>query len=99
MIRSVHMNCCVAAQKSVLLFKGPGSLNFVFLIGGNVEYLKAYPLPLTPPSLVILQYLEMFISLTNESHDFCNRGHRLSVNIFTFFFLVFASEGKVYKLV
>jgi hypothetical protein len=38
-------------QKRFLLFKGPGSFNF-FLIGGNVDILKAYLLiPLTPPPL------------------------------------------------
>ena len=39
-------------------FKGPRSFTFFFLIGGNVEYFKTCRLiPLTPPSLVILQYL------------------------------------------
>jgi hypothetical protein len=40
MIRSVHMNSCLAAQIHFMLFK----------IGGNVDELKAYGLiPLTPP--------------------------------------------------
>jgi hypothetical protein len=42
----------LAAQKRFLLFKGPGSFKKNFLIGGNVEYLKAYRLiPLIPPLL------------------------------------------------
>jgi hypothetical protein len=53
MIRSVHMNCRVAAQKRFLLFKGRGSYTNFFLIGGNVEYLKAYRTDTThtPPPL------------------------------------------------
>jgi hypothetical protein len=55
MIRSVHMNSCLAAQIRFMLFKGPGSFKKNFKIGGNVDELKAYRLiPLTPPpSLVI----------------------------------------------
>jgi hypothetical protein len=50
MIRSVHMNRCLAAQICFLLFKGPGSFKTIFKIGGNVDRLKAYRLkPLTPP--------------------------------------------------
>jgi hypothetical protein len=50
MIRSVHMNSCLAAQIRFMLFKGPGSLKKFFKIGGNVDELKAYRLiPLTPP--------------------------------------------------
>jgi hypothetical protein len=49
MIRSVHMKSCLAALKRFLLFKGPGSFKNFFVIGGNVEYFKAYRLiPLTP---------------------------------------------------
>ncbi len=39
MNRSVHMNCCLAAQKRFSLFKGPGSLKKIKM-GRNVEYLK-----------------------------------------------------------
>jgi hypothetical protein len=50
MIRSVHMNSCLAAQLRFMLFKGPGSIKKNFKIGGNVDELKAYRLiPLTPP--------------------------------------------------
>jgi hypothetical protein len=50
MIRSEHMNFCVAAEKRVMLFKGPGSFKNCFKIGGNVEELKSYRLiPLTTP--------------------------------------------------
>jgi hypothetical protein len=52
MIRSVHINSCLAAKKRFLLFKGPGSFKIFFKIGGNVEHLKAYRLiPLIPPLL------------------------------------------------
>jgi hypothetical protein len=35
-----------------MLFKGPGSFKKFFIIGGNVDELKAYRLiPLTPPLL------------------------------------------------
>jgi hypothetical protein len=52
MIRSVHMNSCLAAQIRFMLFKGPGSFKKNFKIGGNVDELKAYRLiPLTPPLL------------------------------------------------
>jgi hypothetical protein len=37
MIRSVHMNNCLAAQIRFLLFKGPGSFKTIFKIGGNVD--------------------------------------------------------------
>ncbi len=52
MIRSVHINSCLAAQIRFLLFKGPGSFKTIFKTGGNVDELKAYRLiPLTPPLL------------------------------------------------
>jgi hypothetical protein len=52
MIRSVHINSCLAAQIRFLLFKGPGSFKTFFKIVGNVDELKAYRLiPLTPPLL------------------------------------------------
>jgi hypothetical protein len=52
MIRSVHINSCLAAQIRFMLFKGPGSFKKIFKIGGNVDELKAYRLiPLTPPLL------------------------------------------------
>jgi hypothetical protein len=44
MIRSVHMNSCLAAQIRFMLFKGPGSFKNFFKIGGNVDELKAYRL-------------------------------------------------------
>jgi hypothetical protein len=44
MIRSVHMNSCLAAQIRFLLFKGPGSFKKIYKIGGNVDELKAYRL-------------------------------------------------------
>ena len=44
MIRSVHMNSCLAAQIRFMLFKGPGSFKNLFKIGGNVDELKAYRL-------------------------------------------------------
>jgi hypothetical protein len=50
MIRSEHMKSCLAALIRFMLFKGPGSFKKKFLIGGNVDELKAYRLiPLTPP--------------------------------------------------
>ncbi len=50
MIRSEHMKSCLAALIRFMLFKGPGSFKKIFLIGGNVDELKAYGLiPLTPP--------------------------------------------------
>ncbi len=50
MIRSVHMNCCLTAQVSFMLFKGPGSFKFFFLICENIDELTGYRLiPLTPP--------------------------------------------------
>jgi hypothetical protein len=50
MIQSGHMKSCLAAQKRFLRFKGPGSFNKIFLIGGNVEDKQAYRLiPRTPP--------------------------------------------------
>jgi hypothetical protein len=52
MIRSVHMNSCLAAKIRFMLFKGPGSFKKIFKIGGNVDELKAYRLlPLTLPLL------------------------------------------------
>ncbi len=49
MIRSEHMKSCLATQMCFMLFKGLGSSKFFFLIGGNVDELKAYRLiPLTP---------------------------------------------------
>jgi hypothetical protein len=52
MIRSVHINSCLAAHMRFLLFKGPGSFKTIFKIGGNVDELKAYRLiPLTHPLL------------------------------------------------
>ncbi len=48
MIRSEHMNSCLAAQIRFMLFKGLGSFKKIFKIGGNVDELKAYRLiPLT----------------------------------------------------
>jgi len=48
MIRSVHINSCLAAQIRFLLFKGPGSFKTIFKIGGNVDELQVYRLiPLT----------------------------------------------------
>jgi len=44
MIRSVHMNSCLAAQIRFMLFKGPGPFKKIFKIGGNVDELKAYRL-------------------------------------------------------
>jgi hypothetical protein len=44
MIRSVHINSCLAAQIRFMLFKGPGSFKKVFKIGGNVDELKAHRL-------------------------------------------------------
>jgi hypothetical protein len=44
MIRSVHMNSCLAAPIRFMLFKGPGSFKKNFLIGGNVDKLRAYRL-------------------------------------------------------
>jgi hypothetical protein len=41
MIRSVHMNSCLAAQIRFMLVKGPGSFKKNFKIGGNVDELKA----------------------------------------------------------
>jgi hypothetical protein len=53
MIRSVHINSCLAAQIRFLLFKGPGSFKTILKIGGNVDELEAYRLiPLTPPPLL-----------------------------------------------
>ncbi len=50
MIRSEHMKSCLTAQICFMLFKGPGPFKKFFLIGGNVDELKAYRLiPLTPP--------------------------------------------------
>ncbi len=50
MIRSEHMKSCLTAQIRFMLFKGPGPFKKKFLIGGNVDELKAYRLiPLTPP--------------------------------------------------
>jgi hypothetical protein len=50
MIWSEHMKSCLAAQIRFMLFKGLGSFKKNFLIGGNVDELKAYRLiPLTPP--------------------------------------------------
>ncbi len=55
---SGYMESCLGAQKRFFLFKGPGSFKYFLNIGGNVEFSKAYTLiPLTPPSLVILQKL------------------------------------------
>jgi hypothetical protein len=52
MIRSEHMKSCLAAQIRFMLFKRPGSFKKNFLIGGNVDKLKAYRLiPLTHPLL------------------------------------------------
>ena len=50
MIQSEHIKSCLAAQRGFMLFKGPRSFKKIFLIGGNVDELKAYRLiPLTPP--------------------------------------------------
>ncbi len=50
MIRSEHMKSCLTAQIRFMLFKGPGSFNKNFKIGGNVDELKACRLrSLTPP--------------------------------------------------
>ncbi len=53
MIRSVHINSCLAAQIRFLLFKGPGSFKTILKIGGNVAELKAYRISIdathTPP--------------------------------------------------
>jgi hypothetical protein len=52
MIRSVHINSCLAAQIRLLMFKGPGSFKTIVKIGGNVDELKAYRLvSLTSPLL------------------------------------------------
>ncbi len=52
MIRSEHMKSCFPAQIRFLLFKGPGSFQKKFKIGGNVDELKTYRLiPLTPTLL------------------------------------------------
>jgi hypothetical protein len=37
MIRSVHMNCCLTAQVSFILFKGQVSFKIFFEICGNVD--------------------------------------------------------------
>ncbi len=48
MIRSEHMKSCLAAQTRFMLFKGPQPFKKNFLIGRNVDELKAYRLiPLT----------------------------------------------------
>jgi hypothetical protein len=52
MLRSQHMNSCLAAQKTFFVVYRTGVLQKIFQIGGIVEYLKVYPLiPLTPPLL------------------------------------------------
>ncbi len=67
MIRSVHMNSCLAAQIGFLLFKGPGSFKKNVKIGGNVDELKAYRLiQLTHPlffhfTLPLSQILRLFL--------------------------------------
>ncbi len=58
LIQSGSTLSCLSAQKRFLLLKGPGSFKYFFLIGRNVDELKAYRLiPLTPPSFFVLQYL------------------------------------------
>jgi hypothetical protein len=50
MIWSEHMKSYLTAQIRFMLFKGPGSFNKNFKIGGNVDELKGYrSIPLTPP--------------------------------------------------
>jgi hypothetical protein len=44
------MKSCLAAQKRILLFKGPGSFEKKIYIGGNVQDLHVYRFtPRTPP--------------------------------------------------
>jgi hypothetical protein len=63
MIRSVHMNSCIAAQIRFMLFKGPGSFKNNFKIGGNVDELKAYRLIHTPP------FFHFTLPLKGLSHE------------------------------
>jgi hypothetical protein len=78
MIRSVHINSCLAAQIRFLLFKGPRSFKTIFKIGGNVDELKAYRLiPLTPPHLFHLT-LPLSSLLDSIFNDLCLYKYPLS---------------------
>ncbi len=59
MIRSGYMNCCLAAQKRFLLFKGPSYFKKI-KNGGNVEHLKAYTVKF---HYVTLKHLFLFFKL------------------------------------
>ncbi len=58
-IRSVHMNSCLTAQKRFLLFKGPGSFKKILKSAEMYRVFKDLSIDTTPtpPFLVILQYL------------------------------------------
>ncbi len=71
LIQSGDLESCWAAQKRFLLFKGPVPFNKIFLIGGNVEFLKAHRLILLTAPLPS----HFTVPSSSSSEVLCTPGH------------------------